>query len=272
MKRKGPCQALYLRFGLMVGLVALVAIVGCTSTPERTGAPTSTPMLPTHTHTPTPTDTPLPPPPTASPTLPLPPTATFTPPPTATRPMTPTFTPPPTASPTLPPPPTPTFTPPPTLSPTLPPPPTPTFTLTPVWLLPTPTGTPLPMTPTAQPSPVLPIRSMGSLDIPQTWTVDLDEGVIGDAWTADIWFEAVTAVERYVTPRNGATIAIVGTIGVGPSGCAAVRLSTSRIPIGDLPKGTYVCVRTNSGHYSQFHVTAPVGPSPGTLSIEYITW
>ena len=38
----------------------------------------------------------------------------------------------------------------------------------------------------------------------------------------------------------------------------------------------YICVLTNTGRYSEFRVTAPVGapagPSPGTLSIEYTTW
>ncbi len=115
-------------------------------------------------------------------------------------------------------------------------------------------------------------HSTGPLDIPQTWTADLDEGVVGAGAAADIWFEADTAVERFVTPRNGATIAKVGTTSVGLSGCMAASLSNSRIHINDLPEGTYVCVRTNQGRYSQFRVNAPVGPSPGLLTIGYTTW
>ncbi|MCP4357073.1 MAG: hypothetical protein GY796_03525, partial [Chloroflexi bacterium] len=115
------------------------------------------------------------------------------------------------------------------------------------------------------------VWAAGNLTIPQTWTVDLDTGLIGAGSLADIWFEAVTETERYVTPRNGAQIAAVGTTSLGRDGCAAVSLADSRIHINALPPGTYVCVRTNQGHYSEFRVNEAVGPSPGTLNISYST-
>jgi len=114
-------------------------------------------------------------------------------------------------------------------------------------------------------------HSTGPLTISQTWTADLDEGEVGAGTDSDIWFEAETATERYITPMNGATIAKVGTTSVGLDGCRKAPLSSSRININDLPEGTYVCVRTNLGRYSQFRVNAPVGPSPGTLNIGYTT-
>lgn len=120
--------------------------------------------------------------------------------------------------------------------------------------------------------PPLVTHSTGPLEIPQTWTADLDEGVVGAGSDADIWFEAVTATERYVTPQNGASVAVVGISSVGRDGCAAAPLSTARIDIDDLPVGTYVCVQTNLGRYSQFRVNAPMGPSPGTLVLGYTTW
>ncbi len=89
---------------------------------------------------------------------------------------------------------------------------------------------------------------------------------------ADIWFEAVTATERYVAAWSGAVIANAGSRSVGRDDCAAMALSPTRIPIDDLPVGTYVCVRTNEGRYSQFRVDAPVGPSAGRLRISYTTW
>ena len=115
-------------------------------------------------------------------------------------------------------------------------------------------------------------HSTGLLTISQTWTADLDEGEVGAGADSDIWFQAATATERYITPRNGATIAKVGTTSVGLGGCMEAPLSSSRININDLPEGTYVCVRTNLGRYSQFRVNEPVGPSPGTLNIGYTTW
>ncbi len=115
-------------------------------------------------------------------------------------------------------------------------------------------------------------HSTGSLTIPQTWTADLDEGVVGGGADADIWFEAVTPTERYVTPGRGAVIAKVGSQSVGRDGCVAARLSATKISIADLPVGTYVCVRTNGRRYAQFKVVARVGPSPGVLQIGYTTW
>ena len=113
--------------------------------------------------------------------------------------------------------------------------------------------------------------STGQLDIPQTWTVDLDGGKVGERDEADIWFQAETARRRYITPRNGAKIGIAGTRSVGRDGCAALSLSTSRIPLRMLPEGTYVCVLTNRGRYSQFRVNALTG-RPGVLKIGYTTW
>ena len=123
-----------------------------------------------------------------------------------------------------------------------------------------------------QSTPTPKTHSTGLLTIPQTWTADLDEGKVGAGTDSDIWFQAATATERYITPRNGATIAKVGTTSVGLEGCRKAPLSASRININALPEGTYVCVRTNLGRYSQFRVNEPVGPSPGTLNIGYTTW
>ena len=45
------------------------------------------------------------------------------------------------------------------------------------------------------------IFATGLLAIPQTWLVDLDAGVVAAGVKAvDIWFEAVTETERYITP------------------------------------------------------------------------
>jgi hypothetical protein len=115
-------------------------------------------------------------------------------------------------------------------------------------------------------------HSTGPLRIDQTQTADLDEGRVGAGAEADIWFHAVTAAERYVEPQGGAVIALVGTRSVGRDGCAAASLSTARIHVDKLPVGTYVCVRTNKGRYSQFRVNEPIGPSPGVLVIGYTTW
>jgi hypothetical protein len=150
---------------------------------------------------------------------------------------------------------------------------------TPTLIPPTPTPIPptatLPDTPTPS-STLEPVTySSGTLDIPQTYIVDLDQGVVVDNAhqdQGDFWFEAATPIERYVTPWNGTQIALVGTVAPGLSGCQSASYSSNKIAIADLPVGTYVCVQTNEGRYSQVRIEAPVGPSPGTLSIGFITW
>jgi hypothetical protein len=120
--------------------------------------------------------------------------------------------------------------------------------------------------------PVPMVHSKGQLTIKQTWTADLDEGKVGAGDEADIWFQAATATERYVTPRKGARIAKAGKRSVGPQGCAKLPLSSQSISIQALTPGTYVCVKTNKAQYSEFRVLSQVGPSPGTLRIAYTTW
>jgi hypothetical protein len=127
-------------------------------------------------------------------------------------------------------------------------------------------------------APVVPaIHSSGSLEIQQTFRADLDEGQVsvsgGTNPGMDIWFEADTAVERFVTPTSSAvTLARVGTSSVGFGGCSTTPLSNTRIPIAELPEGSFVCVRTDLGRFSEFVVTTTVGPSPGILRIDYTTW
>ena len=117
------------------------------------------------------------------------------------------------------------------------------------------------------------VYSAGSLSIDQSFLADLDAGAMTSNFTdADFWYEAVSPTQRYVTPVNGATIAKSGTSFIGASGCAALALSTTKIDVNDLPAGTFVCVLTSSGRYSEFVVTETVGVSPSPLKITFTTW
>lgn len=114
-------------------------------------------------------------------------------------------------------------------------------------------------------------HSTGGVDLKQTWIVDLDNGSVGgNGGGGDIWFQAKTATARYLTPRNGARIAVAGSGSVGLSGCRNAGYTAN--PIGIPPVGTYVCVRTSEGRYSQFRINGGPGRSPGLLKIGYTTW
>lgn len=111
----------------------------------------------------------------------------------------------------------------------------------------------------------------GPFSLKQTWSVDLDSGSSGGAG-ADIFFEAVTATERYLTPQNGAALAIINGGATGRTACEAQNFTRGRTPLNRLPEGTYVCVITSEGRYSQFRVNRAAGASPGTMEIGYTTW
>ncbi len=116
------------------------------------------------------------------------------------------------------------------------------------------------------------IISSGNLDIPQTWTVDLDKGELGAKADTDIWFEADTATLRYITPRNGAKLAVLEESMPDLESCKAAFFTGDRISVRDVSVGTWLCIKTNQGRYSRIRINAPVGPSPGTLNISYTTW
>ena len=112
------------------------------------------------------------------------------------------------------------------------------------------------------------------LDIPQTYLADLDEGAVVNNSSADLWFHAVTAWEMYLEPRNGARFWVGNGSNRGYDGCSSGggSYSTARVPLDDVPVGTYVCVRTNGGRYSQFRVNSLSSGYPKNLKIGYTTW
>ena len=119
------------------------------------------------------------------------------------------------------------------------------------------------------PEPVVPVTfSTGPIDLPQTFTADLDDGSVGGPGV-DIWYEAVTAFEKYITPRNGARLALGDGSNRGYGGCSIEAFSPARIALGDVPPGTYVCARTDEGRISQFRVNGFVGT---TMKLGYTTW
>ncbi|GLI36804.1 PASTA domain-containing protein [Geobacter hydrogenophilus] len=115
------------------------------------------------------------------------------------------------------------------------------------------------------------VIAQGRGEIRQTYLFDLDAGSIAQNGDADIWFEAETETERYLTPRNGASI---GFTREKPTyeNCSKVKMTQRRIPIQRIPENANVCVRTSRGNLSAFKIREPVGPSPGVMKISYITW
>jgi len=121
------------------------------------------------------------------------------------------------------------------------------------------------------PVPVAEVHAQGVGVIRQTYLFDLDTGAETTAG-ADIWFHAVTNTELYIEPRNGATLALGDRSERGFAGCSSASYSTTRIPLGSIPVGSFVCVRTSDGHVSQFRMNAISSASPRVLTIRFTTW
>jgi hypothetical protein len=121
---------------------------------------------------------------------------------------------------------------------------------------------PLPTTPA--------VHRGGSVLLAQTYLLDLDTGAVGGA--GDLWFQAATATEFYLTPRNGAQMAVGDRSERGYAGCSAETFSTNRVALSAVPAGSWVCMRTNEGRISQFRVNLIVPGSPRRLNIAYTTW
>lgn len=128
---------------------------------------------------------------------------------------------------------------------------------------------PLPEPPAPPAPPAVPETfSTGPIELQQTYTANLDNGSTGGSGS-DIWYQAATATEKYITPQNGAAIAVGDGSNRGYSGCADESFSTDQVPLEDVPPGTYVCVKTDQGRVSQFRVNGFAGT---TMKLGYTTW
>lgn len=117
-----------------------------------------------------------------------------------------------------------------------------------------------------------PVLRSGTLVLEEGRRADLDAGEVREEG-ADIHFALTSTGRRYLKPESvRVRIGKVEKKEPDFARCAKTATSSKPIEISLLTEGTYVCVRTNEGRYSQFRVNAPVGRSPGKLRIGYTTW
>jgi len=116
--------------------------------------------------------------------------------------------------------------------------------------------------------------STGPLHLSAGHWADLETGSMGPVvpvtpFTADFFYEVVNPTHRYLKPINGARFARGDMSNRGYAGCAAESFSSSHIPLPAMPVGSYICVKTQAGHISQFRVNAH---HPGSVDLGYTTW
>jgi hypothetical protein len=125
--------------------------------------------------------------------------------------------------------------------------------------------------PTPVPTPAAVTFSTGPINLKQTFSANFDTGTIGGPG-ADLWFQAVTPVKRFLKPRNGAMMAVGDRSNRGFAGCSSASFSYNRVNLNHIPVGSYVCMKTNAGRISQFRVNAIVGGAVKKLKLGYTTW
>jgi len=123
------------------------------------------------------------------------------------------------------------------------------------------------------PTPATTVYSAKKIDVPQTYTADLDEGVVAPpAGNKDIWFNAVSAAEKYLVPQNGALLKKWASGAPSFEDCKGAALSGSSIPLADVPITSWVCFKTNMGRYGRFEVENITAGPVQTMTLDYRTW
>ncbi len=118
--------------------------------------------------------------------------------------------------------------------------------------------------------PAAPVTlSSGPMNLQEGYRGDLDNGDYNAGRGADIWYQIASPAEKYLAPVNGATLAFGNGSNRGASGCSVAGFSSARIPLWSLPVGSYVCVKTNLGHISQFRLNGYAG---NTIQLGYTTF
>lgn len=122
------------------------------------------------------------------------------------------------------------------------------------------------------PLPTPPTFSTGPVSLPQTYLVNFDNGAVTPGRGADLWFQAVDPAHMFLTPRNGAKMAVGDRSNRGFAGCRTESFSAGSVPLAAVPVGSYVCMKTNTGRISQFRVNGINPGYPKTLELGYTTW
>lgn len=108
----------------------------------------------------------------------------------------------------------------------------------------------------------LAIQSRGTTVLKGTWTFDFDSGVQGPPSGADIWWEQVNNVTRYLVPRSGAMIAHMGkpdfnsvsrqALAIQPY--TATPINGSNNSSNRLTAGTVIAIKTNTGRFAKMKI------------------
>lgn len=108
----------------------------------------------------------------------------------------------------------------------------------------------------------LAVQSKGTTTLKGTWTFDFDTGVQGPATGADIWWEQVDNVIRFLVPQNGAMLALMGKPNfdavsyqtLKSQAYTATPINGSNNSSNKLKAGTVIAIKTGAGRYAKMKI------------------
>ena len=102
----------------------------------------------------------------------------------------------------------------------------------------------------------------GTTTLKGTWTFDFDAGVQGPAGGADIWWEQLNNVARFLVPQSGAMLAHMGQPNFDTVSLQALQaqpytstpINGSNNSANQLTAGSVIAIKTSSGRYAKMRV------------------
>jgi len=114
------------------------------------------------------------------------------------------------------------------------------------------------------------VHKSGLLEIPQTWSVDLDSGSLGPASGAEIKFQAKTDVDLNLVFFGPAKLF---TRQPSFEDCQNAQMDSPTVPASSLSLGTFFCYVTDQGRFGYLeYAGSDTTPGAGKLYLEFTTW
>ncbi|GAB5494136.1 MAG: hypothetical protein Phog2KO_43510 [Phototrophicaceae bacterium] len=147
-----------------------------------------------------------------------------------------------------------------------------------------PVGTPLvviPLTPLVILTPLvvepditlLLIKYSGTVDVQQTFSLNLDNGTSSGG--VDLFYQAENSTSKFLAPRNGAVFSMQGFAQPGIATCQSASYTNGqRFSFNDITAGRYFCYRTSEGDHGYFRVNDDLSDpeSVNSVSLTVNTW
>lgn len=120
-------------------------------------------------------------------------------------------------------------------------------------------------------TPEASVYDSGKINLQQTYNADFDKQKVAPSTGSDLWFEAVSPSEMYLTPQNGAKFKLITSGAPSYEKCSTASLSSSKISMDDVSVHDWLCFKTDEGRYGRAEIE-DISGSPKVMRIDIVTW